>query len=193
VTTEPGSICASFRGAGWYQRGDSEPTNCIISTMDMACIYSLLVLEKEGGRTAFKQRISCWTNPTFDWWFGEWKSKFRCVVTWAPGCFFFRSPVRDLPSGSRCSKAECTGGQSLRLAGDFLYLAYSFDSITFVCHPLSGPLSKRSPQFRRKVLIRADPIRLCRPNTKNNARSSPIVLRLIPSYRAKSLWKPFLG
>lgn len=67
----------------------------------------------------------------------------------SPGCFFFfiSCHARHLPSGSRCSKASCTGGQELRLAGYFLYLAYSLGAISFVCQPLSGPKQKRLISF----------------------------------------------
>lgn len=66
-------------------------------------------------------------------------------------------PARHLPSGARSSKASCTGGQELRLAG------------------LSTPLL-----FCLKVFIRADPVHIFRTQHKPYARSSPIVLRLTP-------------
>lgn len=115
----------------------------------------------------------------------------------SPVCFFFLSPARHLTSGSRCSRASCTGGQAFRLAGYFLYLAHSLGAIPFVCHPLSSPKEKRSLLFFSPenlylfvlILFASVGPTQQRPYT----RSSPIVLRLIPSYRAKSLFRPFLG
>lgn len=114
--------------------------------------------------------------------------------------FSFLSPAslaRHLPSGSRCSKASCIGGQELRLAGYFLYLAYSLgvEKPSLLSVILSQAQKKRDLSFFawKSLFVLILFASVGPTQQRPYARSSPIVLRLIPSYRAKSLFRPFLG